>query len=436
MSAVMKPESWQDLPKQDEVKFVQPKGDERKRLIRARTALVLGNPFFGLLALRLALVEAPWIITAGTDGKRFVYNPAYIASLTEEEVRGLWGHEVLHCTNGHLWRKGAREHRKFNIAADYAIDPILVEAGLKVPQPLINPPWKGKAAEQIYNLLPEPPKRPAGGGGQGGQPQAGDQQSGQSGKSGEQQQPGGGQSHPQAPDYMPIKDVMLDPDDSDAKQQQAEWKEATIQAAKVAKSQGKLPANLETLITEWVAPRVDWKSAMARFVQQTAHADFTWQKPSNRYMAMGQYMPKIESEEMPPMVFGWDTSGSHWAQETQNAVAAECLEIIASVKPQKVYIVFFDATVQAVEEYEPGDAFTPKPKGGGGTDFRPVTAWIEKEGIEPACLVMCTDCYGSFDEEAPAYPVLWASTVKPENLGTYTPPYGEVLFVDLDEEGE
>lgn len=411
------------LPTQDPAKFAKPKGDERKRLTKARTVLVLNSPFFGLLAIRMKLIEAPWIVTAGTDGKGFFYNPWYIAALSDEELRGLWGHEVLHCTNGHLWRKGNRDHRKFNIAADYAIDVILSDSGLKVPQPLVNPAWKGKSMEQIYNLLPEQPKQ---GGGKGqGQGGAGDGQS-----SGQQD----GSGDPRAPGYTPSKDVLLDPDSADAKQQEAEWQEATIQAAKIAKSQGKLPSNLETLITEWVQPRVDWKSVLRKLLQQTAAADFTWRKPSNRYAAMGMYLPKVESEQMPPIVLHWDTSGSHWAQETQNAVAAEVLQIIEEVKPERLHVIFFDAKVQATEVYEQGDPFTPKPKGGGGTDFRPGFKWTEDQGIEPACAIVVTDCMGSFPDEEPPYPVFWASTYDPAKLGDhYTPPFGEVVYVDIDE---
>jgi predicted metal-dependent peptidase len=418
---------WSQLPQQTPPKFEKPKGDERKRLKKARTALLLGQgTFFGLLALKLELVEAPWIVTAGVDGKHFFYNPAYIAPLADEELRGLWGHEVMHCANGHLWRRGSREHQKWNWAADYAIDPILKEAGLKVPNETVNPAWKGLSGEQVYPLLPEPPKRPTGGGGGQGQPQQG-----QGGQPGQGQQ---GQGDPRAPQYMPGKDVMLDPAGDEARQMQAEWKEATIQAAKAAKGQGKLPSNLEMLIDEWVQPRVDWKSVMRRFVQQTAKSDYRWRLPSQRHAARGYYLPRVESDEVPPMCIGWDTSGSHWDRKTQLAVGAEVLEILTEVRPQKIHVGYFDSILQGTAEWEPGDTFNPKPKGGGGTDFRPVFEWIEKEGIEPCCLVMVTDCMGTFPEQPPSYPVLWASTIQPEKLHeTYRPPFGEVVYVDIDE---
>ena len=46
-------------------------------------------------------------------------------------------------------------------------------------------------------------------------------------------------------------------------------------------------------------------------------------------------------------------------------------------------------------------------KGGGGTSFRPVFEWVEKQGLRPEALVYFTDAEGEFPERAPHYPVIW-----------------------------
>ena len=149
---------------------------------------------------------------------------------------------------------------------------------------------------------------------------------------------------------------------------------------------------------------------------------------------MGVYLPRIRSERVGPMVFGWDTSGSHYDKHTQESTAAEVTEIIRSVEPEKIYVAYCDAQLQGTLELEPGDTPKWKPRGGGGTDFRPVFEWVEKEGIEPVCMVFMTDCMGSFPSEEPPYPVLWLSTIEPSKLhASYTPPFGEVVFLDLQE---
>lgn len=423
-TAIATPVKWEDLPKQEPAIFAKPRGDELRRIKIARTALVINSPFFGLLALRLNIVEAPWVMTAGTDGRNFFYNPSYIAGLTDAKLRGLWGHEVMHCSSGHIWRLAhyfkdktgedkVRSHRKTNIAADYAIDQLLKASGLDVPNPLIYDDWNGYTAEKIFPLLPEPPKQDGGGGGGG----------------------------VRAPGYMPDKDVIILPVDEhgrpvEDKQLASEWKQATAAAAQAAKMQGKLPSNLEIMIGELLAPRVNWKDVLRRFVQMNAASDFSWRRPSSRHTPRGMYMPKVESENCPPIKLGWDASGSHIDEKTQRHVGSETTDIITSVNPERVDIYYFDAIVQHKQTYEQGDVvpFKFNVRGGGGTDFRPVFNAIAEEGEEPACLIMVTDCYGTYPDEEPPYPVLWASTIDPTKLGNYHPPFGEVVYVDIEGE--
>jgi predicted metal-dependent peptidase len=45
--------------------------------------------------------------------------------------------------------------------------------------------------------------------------------------------------------------------------------------------------------------------------------------------------------------------------------------------------------------------------GGGGTDFRPVFAWVEQNQLRPDVLVYFTDAEGEFPRLEPPYPVIW-----------------------------
>jgi predicted metal-dependent peptidase len=423
----MQPET---LPPQSPPKFATPKGDERSRLIRTRTALVLGHPFFGLLALRLKLVEAPWIITAGVDGKHLYYNPSYIAPLSDAELKALWAHEVMHCTNGHPWRRGERDRQRWNWACDYAIDPILREGGLIVPNETINPKWRGWSAEQIYPLIPVNPQNKCGGMQGQSKPGSGQQGDGQ-GKGGQGQQgQGQGGQDPRAPNYMPGKDVLLDASEDEANQQQAEWKQAIASAAQVAKSQGKLPGGFEIYIENWLEPRVLWKALLRKFIQLRSKQDYSWAVRNRRYGSSGVYLPGLRSEQMPPVVIAIDTSGSIGGEELKQ-FAGEMGAIIEEAKPEVAYQVFCDARVAHTAEFYPGDPLTFNAKGGGGTSFVPVFDWVKEQEIEPACLIYLTDMYGSYPKEEPPYPVLWASTTK--NIpSSYEPPFGEVVYLDFE----
>ena len=68
-------------------------------------------------------------------------------------------HEVLHVANGHCWRQGPRDPDRWNDACDYAINPIVLSAGMVLPKgALVDARYTGKSAEEIYGLLTQEAK--------------------------------------------------------------------------------------------------------------------------------------------------------------------------------------------------------------------------------------------------------------------------------------
>ncbi len=125
-----------------------------ERIMKQRAALVLSQPFFGALALRLAIIEDPTCESMWVDGVRLGYNPAYVDNLDDLELRGVLAHEVLHVANGHSWRMGARDQGRWNRACDYAVNPLVLNAQFKLPQGvLLDGRYLGKSAEEIYAML-------------------------------------------------------------------------------------------------------------------------------------------------------------------------------------------------------------------------------------------------------------------------------------------
>ena len=89
-----------------------------------------------------------------TDGSRIVYNPAFVDQLKPAELEGTLAHEVLHCALGHQCRRGERDPELWNVAADFAINPILIGNGFALPAgALIDPAFKNLSAEEIYARL-------------------------------------------------------------------------------------------------------------------------------------------------------------------------------------------------------------------------------------------------------------------------------------------
>ena len=398
----------------------------RDQVSAARRSLVLDHPFFGVLSLKLELVEDPTTKTFRTDGRQLRFNPQYAARLGRPKLVGVVAHEVLHCANGHAWRRGPRDPKLWNQAADFAINPIVREAGMVLPSGALDgAPYRGMSAEEIYERLMQQ---------QGGQqsereePSSGaddqDDQAGQGGNPEDDDGQGNAQegSEEASPDGSECGEVV-DSDDGHASEIQADWSASVLNAARQAESMGGLPAGLERLVEEIKNPPQDWRSILRRFVQMNAASDYSWRQPNSRYMYAGLYLPALRAESMPPMVIAVDTSGSI-DDLTISQFASEINAIVEEVRPERVHVVYCDAEIQGVDVFEDGEAITISPRGYGGTDFRPVFEWVGKEGITPSCLLYLTDMIGDFPDRAPDYPVLWGDT-----LGVCPAPWGESVRI-------
>jgi predicted metal-dependent peptidase len=408
------------------------------RIARQRTELVLSQPFFGALALRLNVREDPSAKTFWVDGETLGYNPTYLESLSDLEVRGVVAHEVLHVANGHCWRQGARDPDRWNDACDYAINPIVLSSGMVMPKgALVDARYTGKSAEEIYGLLTQeakekqqksPPKQP---------PQ---QQQPQPGPNGPPQpdarqapKPGGqdGAAPGQSPDDQVARPGSFGEvrpyKGPDKPVKEAEWKVAVTQAAKAAAMRGKLPGDLQAMAGEAVRPVVDWRAVLHRFAQQSSPSDYSFATPNRRYLHLGFYLPALHTPAIGDAVFVRDSSGSVF-DETQAQFDAEILAVFHSLKPARLIVMDCDTRVTQVQIFERGDSPEIKPvRGGGGTAFVDPFNRVAQDGLNPAFLVYLTDMDGRFPTVAPHYPVLWASTTPLTRARKA--PFGETMEV-------
>jgi hypothetical protein len=101
--------------------------------------------------------------TMCTNGREIIFHPDFIKNQKEEALRLVLAHEILHCIGKHQERRGSRDPKGWNIACDYAINPILNgESGFEWPvdesgnrMGLLEEKYEGMRAEDIYDLLIE-----------------------------------------------------------------------------------------------------------------------------------------------------------------------------------------------------------------------------------------------------------------------------------------
>lgn len=380
---------------------------------RARMTLLLSQPFWGNLAIRLHLQCVPDLTDpagnpsmGATDGRRLLYRPDMVLKSTSEDLRFFVAHEVMHCALNHPSRRGMRDPMGWNIAADFAVNGHLRRADFKPTEhDLDNPAFDSMSAEAIYETLPKAPKGAGSGQGKGkgaNQPANGSARTGH------------------------VMDATNPDDDTpagraEAEKQAQEWKSALQQAAKVAKQRGTLPAGIEELIEDLIYPAVSPRDFLRQFVTE-AKDDYSWSRPNRRHIADGLYLPSLRSERLPDFVMVMDTSGSmdKTALEMCAGVASEVLEEFPGTK---LTVIYADAAVAGVEEFTAENLPVKlHAKGRGGTSFIPAFEYVEQHGLNPACLVYVTDGYGDVPE-VPSYPVLWATTTEVKG------PWGETIHI-------
>jgi predicted metal-dependent peptidase len=125
------------------------------------------------------------------------------------------------------------------------------------------------------------------------------------------------------------------------------------------------------------------------------------------------------------IVIALDTSGSIGKLELEQ-FTGEISAISEEAQPEAIHVVYCDVAVQSSQEFTASEPVRLEPKGGGGTDFRPVFDWVAKNDLAPVCLIYLTDlCCESFPE-IPDYPVLWVTDSR------RTAPFGETVRIGLE----
>jgi predicted metal-dependent peptidase len=371
--------------------------DIERRLSKAKTALVLEHPFVGSIALNLPFILTDQIPTAAVDGKRVAFNPDFVDSLSDEELKFLIAHECFHPMLEHNFRRNGRDPKRWNQACDYVINKLITDEGIG------RMPEGGLLSEDIYQ---------AGGGTSDGIFKILAENSG----GWRTKQNGNGHGDP----LDDCEDASGDP--AEQAQQEAEWKVKVAQAAQAAKMMGKLSAGMERFVDTILKPKVDWRDVMQRFLVKVRNAERTFSRPNRRFVSQGLYLPSVTGETMGDVVFGVDCSGSI-DQDEINQYAAEIRTVHEDLSPRTLHVVYFDSSVSHYDKFEPDDTVEVKPHGGGGTAFSPVFKFIDEQGIDPVACVILTDLCCSDFGSAPSYPVLWVSTYS-ENA-----PFGDVVMM-------
>jgi predicted metal-dependent peptidase len=353
--------------------------------------LRMRSPFFATLALFARIEASTHIPTAATDGRDVFINEQFFQALTSLEQDGLLLHEILHAALLHVSRRGSREPRIFNIAADIVINGMIArEGGFALPAGGVR---KSKlehlSVEEVYDLLIQDAAL---------------------------------QPDPQWFDLLdrPPEDAEK-PGQASPAAVESHWRHAYQRARLVAESSGigDLAAGWNREFGVLDRPQLDWRSYLWRYLVRTP-VDFT--DFDRRFVGRRMYLETLSGESVHIHV-AVDTSGSVDDRQLTTFVS-EVGGILSAYPHLRCDLYYVDVEVHGPYPLTTAGPI-PRAVGGGGTDFRPFFAHVEA-GLDPVVstvLVYLTDGEGVFPSTPPRTPVLWVVTAGGRDLLAF--PFGE-----------
>lgn len=379
---------------------------------KARSQLLIRQPFFASVVLATEWLEDKNIPTACTDMVKVWYNPEFINGLSVDGAQFVLVHEIMHIILKHGLRRGTRLPIRWNKACDYAINQELADSGMAVLDSALLDKQKfgGMTAEQIYDVLTEERKNGGGGGGKG------------KGKlpPGTQVRPAGPGDRPDDDDDIEDlgdlgADVMrpgekegTEPTEAEARQISASIDGKVAQAATMARAAGKLPANIALLVDGVLNPPQPWEIVLREFMTRMVHQNETWNRRNRRYVPI---LPTSFDVGMGELVIIGDTSGSMMIDAIFAQIAVEINHCREYVRPERTRVVWADYAACSHEQvFEPDEDVKLEPKGGGGTDMRLPLAYVAK--FNPDVVILITDCETPWPTKPTPYPLIVASTTK------------------------
>ena len=308
-----------------------------ERLSKAVVA-IMGNPKYVALAGILMIGDksiSDGIPTACTNGRDEMYGRAFIAGLTDAELRGLVLHENYHklyshlTTWKHLWKVDAQTA---NMAMDYVINlKIRDDNGdgfAKLPDGgLIDDKYAGMDTARVFALLRKDVEENGGSSGEGeGTPSNGS---------------GGMDEH----DWEGAEELS----EEEKRELVRDIDEAIRQGAMAA---GKIGGMGALDLDELLQPQIDWREVLREFIQTTcAGSDYsTYARPNRRLMSQGIYMPTGISQQVGELVIAVDTSGSIQRADL-TAFLSEVKAICDTVHPDKIRLLYWGHEVVGESGY-------------------------------------------------------------------------------------
>jgi predicted metal-dependent peptidase len=346
--------------------------------------------------------------TAYTNFRDIVIGYEFVETLTDEEIRGVFIHELYHIIYMHaavyLWMHKTNP-KLANVVWDYRINGQIVaenrvDGFAKLPDgALYDSKYDGMLEGDIWELLYKEEEE----GGAGGDTTSPTDDEGRAGSAGSAEQ-GSMDDH----DVEAFEKLSEEEQRELSNDIQEAIRQGLLAAEKAGKGGNKTLEELVEVVIPWEDIIQEW------FVDTCSGGeDGTFRVPNRKYMPINIIRPSRIQDKLNDIVLAIDTSGSV-ASEQLTKFMSVVRNIIETLAINNVHVIYWDTEVRSHEVY--GETAIPlselvnttKPKGGGGTDVTCVHKYIEQNNIQAEGVVVLTDGHLWGGWGTWTMPVLWA----------------------------
>lgn len=384
-----------------------------QKISQAKAKLLVDYPYFGTLASKLQLVVNDDIEAFKSNGVKLEYNSDYLQGLELSEMEFVFANGAMHASLAHEQRKNNRSGWLWQMATDYAINDMLVENGLDLPErALYRVRFKGMYAEEIYAELKydmlrddEDLEYEA--------DNAEDVNSESSSESSEDSEVNGlEESSLESNSDQELQEEIL---------QEQLLAEEAISLLESEFKKGEAPQTIDRFFTLTCQGKIDWRDELKVAIDRFHKDDYVLIPPNKKFLHVGIYLPSCTSQRF-KLVVAVDSSGSV-DEDMLNEFLSELNFLMNTIANYQIDLLVCDDKLHSHKTFYSGDILEADLKGGGATDFRPVFEFVESELEDTKLLLYFSDLDGVFPQKTPSYEVKWVSAKNGEV------PFGEVIVL-------
>ena len=405
------------------------------RVMRVRSQLVSEEIGYSGILLNLTLVPSWNVKTLAVDGKSIYYNPRFVSTMSDKDLKTALLHEGGHVIIKHHLRRGTRNARLWTVAGDFIINWWLHRNGKRIPTGwLLDATYMGMVTEQVYAMLDKQgdQNEPCEDGESGDESESDAPNDGDSGEAedddtsdtvesedgedngdGESTGPGEqaddendapennkggsgpGEPSGQPDDFDQVGEVWDYPGEDgepvtaeDIQRAEDEIADALANSAMIEKMAGSGSSNaFGEAIEANAQAQLAWRDLLRDYLLATMSSEETWQRPNRQHIGRGLYLPGQERENGGEIQIAIDSSAS--VSDTEfKAFIAEVESICEDTGVETIKYAYFTGTMvpHGLEGEDDewwrtcdiGNGELPEFKRVyGGTEFEPIFGSIE-----------------------------------------------------------